>query len=182
MSYDPYYYTQLKAVSDLLQGRDEFFERKVKRWYSKTFHTSLHLIDEIPWEFVLQNYYEGLLEQKDHNEVYDIAISLLPKLSENEEAKNEAFAEALVEEQKRTIEKEKQKQEKERRENELKMPGYISDDVSDAEYTKKKQAHGEVQAKKKKRRQSLKSKQESGVEPDSKPNIPTVNIKFDEDV
>jgi hypothetical protein len=57
-------YQLLAARAILLPDREAWY-RHVCRWYSKTFHTPLHEVQDLPTEFVLQNYYEGAIEEMD---------------------------------------------------------------------------------------------------------------------
>lgn len=92
-----------------------YFYRKICRWYSEKFHTPLHQVLEgsvVSWDEIMQHYYESSIENLSYNEAFDMAITeYLPEFANEFEESNEAFAKALIEEQKRTIELNKKKAE-----------------------------------------------------------------------
>lgn len=110
-----YEYLQTEAISGTLNRSDLAFFRKVCRWYSKTFHTPLHTVMEckvVQWDEILLSYYEENMSDLPYNQVYDIACQeYIPELADQYEKENEEYAEALVEEQQRTVERRKKKQE-----------------------------------------------------------------------
>ncbi len=58
----------LRNVHFYRQGRDtspEYKLRKIFRWYSTTFHTPLHEVDDLPLVDVLQAYWEQKLEDAE---------------------------------------------------------------------------------------------------------------------
>ena len=114
-SYGIIYLTeQLKAVQALLHDTPDFFYRKVCRWYSSKFHTPLMEVYELPYHHVLQNYYEAQFDKQTYNDVFDYTTKELLKIFiDKEEEENKAFAEELLREQQRTIEKKKAKEAKE---------------------------------------------------------------------
>lgn len=96
---------QLKAIESILTNNLEYFERKVRRWYSKTFSTPLKETFKIPWAEVLLHYYESVLEEKDYNEVYELAASeYIPELAKEREIQDKEFEKYLIEEQKQNLE------------------------------------------------------------------------------
>lgn len=54
---------QLSAMKAVEQPDHEACLRRVFRSYSKTFHTPLHIVEELPEEVVLQAYYEELYSE-----------------------------------------------------------------------------------------------------------------------
>ena len=104
---------QLEAISGILNRSDINFYRRVCRWYSKEFHTPLHIVIEgkvVQWDEILLNYYESQMEDIGYNQVYDMAIQeYIPELAEKFEDENQAFANALIAEQHQTIAKKKAK-------------------------------------------------------------------------
>lgn len=109
----------MEAVAGGLAKTDIAFFRKVCRWYSNSFHTPLHEVMQckaVQWDEILLHYYEEQMEDLPFNTLYDIACQeYIPELAEQYEKENEEYAQALVEEQQKTIElrkkKNKQKQE-----------------------------------------------------------------------
>lgn len=114
-SYSIIYLTeQLKAAKALLKDTPDFFYRKICRWYSKSFHTELTKVYDLPYHFVLQHYYEAQLDKRDYNEVFDYTTKELLKIFvDREEEANKAFAAELLKEQEATIAKKKAKDEAE---------------------------------------------------------------------
>lgn len=108
-----YQYLQTEAIAGNLTNSDLAFFRKVCRWYSTTFHTPLHqvmLCKDVQWDEILLHYYENQMEDLPFNNVYEIACQdFIPDLADEFEKENEEYAQALVEEQKRTIEAAKKK-------------------------------------------------------------------------
>ncbi|MDD5650849.1 MAG: hypothetical protein PHF86_10620 [Candidatus Nanoarchaeia archaeon] len=104
-----------KAVEAFLLKTDMLFERKIRRWYSRTFFTPLKEVYNLSWQFILQNYYESLLEKKSYNEIIDLASQdLLTELIEESEKEADDFAnsEELLEEQREGLNKILKKEEK----------------------------------------------------------------------
>ena len=46
------------AMHGVVNGTGEYNIRYIFRWYSKEFHTPLHVVETIPMEDILQNYFE----------------------------------------------------------------------------------------------------------------------------
>lgn len=101
---------QVEAIYNAITNSPAFFERKVRRWFSKNFNTPLKDTFNISWDEILINYYEAALEDKRHNEIFDIAIeNYLPEFISQQEQADREFAESLVEEQRRTLEAKRQR-------------------------------------------------------------------------
>jgi primosomal protein N' len=99
---------QLKALESVLLKTHEFFERKVRRWFSKQYSTPYMDTFNIPWEELLLHYYEAGIENLTYNEVYDLAVSeYLPEFIDQAEEEDEEFAKALQDEQDATVAKKK---------------------------------------------------------------------------
>ena len=182
MTYDPYRIIQLESLRDYLFKTDAYFERKVKRWFSTTFHTPLEEVYNLSWDFVLRNYYEYMMEQNGYNLTFDMAKELLPELAQDEEKANQAFADSLVEEQKETLRKKAKRDKK--IEKLKKKETYIDKNISDSEYMKKAQQYQqdrENSNNNKNKKQSLK-KENVESKQDSVPNIPTIDMTFDDDI
>ena len=71
---DIYRAEQLKALQAVLIGSEAYFYRRVCRWYSNEFHTPLKDVEILPYEHILQHYYENKLEAMGRNQIIDIAI------------------------------------------------------------------------------------------------------------
>lgn len=50
--------------------------RRVRRWYSQTFFTPLHLVDDLPIFQLMQAYYENGFEQMEPNELNEALIEI----------------------------------------------------------------------------------------------------------
>lgn len=111
--YDLYYISQLEAIIGRLVESDIRFENKVRRWYSRNFHTSLQDTFKLSWPFIVSQYYEDQIENADFNSTFDLAVSnYLPDFIDQNERDNEEFAKALVEEQETTLNKKNKKTKK----------------------------------------------------------------------
>ena len=106
---------QLSALEAVLTNSFAHFERKVRRWFSKTFHTPLHTVDKLSWDYVLTHYYESIFENMSHNEALEIAMrEYLPDFISEFNKLDKEFDKALVKEQLETI---RRKEEKEKRQS-----------------------------------------------------------------
>ena len=112
---------QLDAIKSVLLNDRVYFERKVRRWYSKTFSTPLPQVFTLPWDHVLTHYYEATLENLDYNDVYNLAVKdYVPEFADQEEKENREFAQSLIKEQKATLAKKEAKKQKQVRVSESK--------------------------------------------------------------
>jgi primosomal protein N' len=110
LKYSIYYQAKLKAVEGALTESTEYFYRKVTRWYSNKFHTPLLTVRRMPFMHILQEYYESQVEDYEYNDLYDMAVQqLVPEFMRQAEKQDEAFAQSLVEEQQRTLERKKRR-------------------------------------------------------------------------
>ena len=50
---------KLNALESVVNPDSEYYLRFMFRWYSKTFHTPLHMVPDLPLVEVLTAYYEG---------------------------------------------------------------------------------------------------------------------------
>jgi hypothetical protein len=103
--YNLFNYGYLSAIDDTLEKSDQYHERRIRREYSTTFHTPLHEVYKLSLSFVLQNYYEHLLQTKKPHELKEIIAEVIPELNKKIEDENQDFAESLVELQKQSIQK-----------------------------------------------------------------------------
>lgn len=112
--FDIYLLKQTEAISDRLNNSDILFYRKICRWYSRTFFTPLHMVMDgqtIPWDIVLQHYYDNNIERLSYNEVLELAKrEYLPGLKEEVEKEDEELDKELEKEQEENIKKHKPKQ------------------------------------------------------------------------
>lgn len=104
---------QLKALESVLTQPADYFERRVRRWFSKTFSTPYKDTHLIPWPQLLEHYYEDNFESYEHNELFDMAVKeYLPEFVDQAEADDQAFADSLLEEQQATIKAKKARESK----------------------------------------------------------------------
>lgn len=54
---------RLLALKAVLDPDEEYYVRRVFRWYSRNFHTPLHMVPDLPLEEVLEAYYENVYEE-----------------------------------------------------------------------------------------------------------------------
>lgn len=105
---------QVEAIYNALTSNPAFFERKVRRWFSKNFNTPLPDTFKLPWDEILIHYYESTLEDRNHNELFDLAMdNYLPEFVNRKEEQDEAFAQSLIDEQELTLSKKRVKTRKE---------------------------------------------------------------------
>jgi len=94
---DLYTAIRLNALSDVLSGDDtEYILRYIFRWYSKTFATPLHLVEELPLEDVLTAYYESKYEEMKEPELDMEKASLLETEEEKASRLRQEDEEAAV--------------------------------------------------------------------------------------
>lgn len=88
---------QILALRDVLAFRRnsevkedaEYPLRRIFRWYSKTFHTPLHLVDDLPVEDVVRAYWESHYEDQDDDQ---LEIARVDLMKTDEERAAEALA------------------------------------------------------------------------------------------
>lgn len=85
------YLENLKKISLLaiLRPDDSAWLRSIFRWYSKTFHTPLHITESLPKEHILQTYFESTFEEMSEE---DLKAELEYILETPEERKAKADA------------------------------------------------------------------------------------------
>jgi hypothetical protein len=64
---------QADALWAVIDEDPEWEVRQVLRWYSRTFHTPLHEVEELPPEDVFRAWFESRYEQMEHGELIDHA-------------------------------------------------------------------------------------------------------------
>jgi len=108
--FDLYELVQTEAILDRLSESDIYFENKVRRWYSSTFSVTIPQTHSLAWSFILQQYFEDLVEKADHNKIFDIATQqILPEFKEQHEKEIMEFEKSLLEEQEESMNKKKAK-------------------------------------------------------------------------
>lgn len=73
---------QLRSLRNVVVDGDyDYRLRQIFRWYSKNFHTPLHVVDELPLDHVLTSFFEDKYEDLDEDE----ALEEIRTLTETEE-------------------------------------------------------------------------------------------------
>lgn len=104
MSFNIYKAYQLNAAESILDPDELAHYRRICRWYSKTFHTALHIVFTLPFDTVLTNYYEQTMEDMPFNALFDQVIEdFLPELQEERTKEDQDYAKALEDEQAMTL-------------------------------------------------------------------------------
>lgn len=62
---------QIQALRDVIKKPGDYNIRYVHRWYSKTFHTPLYLVEDLPVDEILRAYFEELYEEMDEGRIED---------------------------------------------------------------------------------------------------------------
>jgi hypothetical protein len=62
-------YIKVSSLASIKNPDTDYFVRFVMRWYSKTFHTPLHQVDDLPLDHVFQAYYEEMYEKMDEKDL-----------------------------------------------------------------------------------------------------------------
>lgn len=70
------------ALRDVLGQRGDYVLRRIYRWYSKTFATPLHLVEELPLEWILQHYFECMWEKLEPDEIQEEKRKILLTVEE----------------------------------------------------------------------------------------------------
>lgn len=92
---------KINALNAIQNPDYDAFLRRIFRWYSKTFHTSLPEVEEIPIVEVLTSYYEEVYEKMEDSDIKQEKIKLLmspeewAKKLQQEEVEDLAFIEAI---------------------------------------------------------------------------------------
>jgi succinate dehydrogenase flavin-adding protein (antitoxin of CptAB toxin-antitoxin module) len=53
---------QATALLAVIRESDDYLVRRILRWYSTTFHTPLHQVEELPFDYILTHYFETMYE------------------------------------------------------------------------------------------------------------------------
>jgi hypothetical protein len=91
-----YEHLQLIALEEHLHPNESAFFRKLCRWFSATFHTSILDTEQQPMEYILRHYFEYKLENMSEIELEQHKRLILYKEKVDEEEKDDdEFAEKL---------------------------------------------------------------------------------------
>ena len=86
--------------------------RRVSRWYSKTFATPLHLVDDLPRLDVLQAYYEDLYENLEDDKLHLELEELLKPVDELQKALDKSKGESDMDDLEKLVKAENAKAKK----------------------------------------------------------------------
>lgn len=101
-----YKYLQLKAINDIFNSDDLYFQRKICRWYSKEFSTPLEKVFQIPFDLILIHYYETEFEKIPKNDLIDILTNdFIDELSPENDEELDALMKRLEKEQEIALKK-----------------------------------------------------------------------------
>lgn len=101
-----YEYYHLDSIENKLLRSDIAFERKVRRWFAKEYNQLVKNTYKLPWTEIVAEYYDSQIEQSEYNTIYEIAENqYLPEVAEAREESDQAYADSLIEEQKRSMKK-----------------------------------------------------------------------------
>ena len=106
-----YELAQTQALHDILNNDAEYFFRRIARWYSSTFHTPLHEVEQLPWFEILQHYYEFHYEKMNQTELYELLQEIIPSIADAKEKEMDDFMKEIVEKNRLAIEKKQKKSE-----------------------------------------------------------------------
>lgn len=96
--WDAIHFAALRDVYFARKGRDGgdplYTYRKIFRWYSRTFSTPLHQVEELPLEDVLRAWYEETLEDLDEKDLDEKVreAALSPEERQRRERVEDAYA------------------------------------------------------------------------------------------
>jgi hypothetical protein len=101
---------QMCALASVLRKDEAYLVRHIFRWYSKTFATPLHVVPDLPFEDVLQAYYEHEYETMQPDELTEAAERLIEtdeeraqreREKDTEEAENFEFDKMTAEQERK---------------------------------------------------------------------------------
>jgi hypothetical protein len=99
---DIYEAVKINALHSVIKPDEEYYMRFIFRWYSKTFHTPLHLVPDLPVIDVLTSYYEDMYEKMEEADLIQERIKSSMSAEEwaekmkNEEMDDLAFMETIM--------------------------------------------------------------------------------------
>lgn len=100
----------VEALFNALTKNPAFFERKVRRWFSRNFNTALMDTFKIPWDQILTHYYESMLEDRKYNDIYDMTVEdWLPDIKKKKEIEDDQWIMELEREQQELLKRKEMK-------------------------------------------------------------------------
>ena len=133
---DLYRAIQLRALLCVTKEDPDYTLRRMLRWYSKTFHTSLSAVEDMPVEDVVQTYYEEHFAELDEEALEKVREDLLEtddekkarlRAADEEEADGFEYAKIVEEEEavKAKLEETKKKKPEDGMLAEVEIPGAL---------------------------------------------------------
>jgi primosomal protein N' len=105
---------QLKqiALANVASPTSEYYYRMICRWYSKTFHTPLHVVFTLPIQDIFLAYFEEGYEMMDEEKKFEEMIRVIdPDFDAKEEEAIQEFI-SMIEEQEENKRRAKEEKEK----------------------------------------------------------------------
>ena len=113
---------QLEALRAVMEEDAEYLVRRILRWYSSTYHTPLHTVEDLPLEYVLQQFFEVNIEGMTKAQRKKLALELAETKEEKlarEKAESglsdEAFLRRIKRKEKKAAAKRKAREQEQRK-------------------------------------------------------------------
>lgn len=101
---DLHYYLQLKAIQNVLSNNDEYFYRKICRWFSKEFSTPIKDVESLPWDYIITHYYESHIETMSKQPLLDFIVdTYFPEIREERSKIDTDFLKNLQENKEKEV-------------------------------------------------------------------------------
>jgi hypothetical protein len=88
---------RLCALLDVVEGDDAYQKRRLTRWYSQTFHTSLPVVEDLDFEDILQAWFETDFESMSAEKRAEKAVLLTETPKERKDREEKAEREERAE-------------------------------------------------------------------------------------
>lgn len=123
---------QFLALKAVIAEDGDFLMRRIARWYSVTFHTPLHLVEELPNEYILTHFFEYSFDKMEKRQRNKILRQLTETAQEKKEREEQEKKEKGIsdEEYLAKVQKEMARKAKKRKEKAQKA---VSDMKKDSE-------------------------------------------------
>jgi primosomal protein N' len=94
---------RVQALLDVMEGDFPYHYRRICRWYSKTFHTPLVEVDDLPMDYVLQAFFEDRFEDMSKSDRRKLALEMTEteaekkkRLAKEKASSDDAFAKRIA--------------------------------------------------------------------------------------
>lgn len=133
---DPFKALRARAALSVKKPDWEYSLRRIFRWYSTTFHTPLHQVEDLPIDHVLTNYYEAVFEALEPDKFEEEIQSLIsPPVDTDAEKENEDEANVDLEDFIREAEEEARAARLQKEQQESKQPLPLDDEGFDEDFS-----------------------------------------------